>query len=101
MDPTQGSGSPLGSSQRGKEFLNQRIAQYVILERLGEGGVGIVFKAKDTRLDRFVALKVLRPQTGADNLRKLPFVQEAKAASALNHPNITHIYDIGPGARNR
>src|ERR1051326_2290607 len=95
MDPTPRSGSPLEPSEHGKDLLNKRVAHYLILEKLGEGGMGIVFKAKDTRLGRFVALKMMRPESVADPLRKQRFIQEAKSASALNHPNIIHIYDIG------
>ena len=56
--------------------------------------MGVVWKASDTHLDRFVAMKVLPPEKVADPERKRRFVQEAKAASALNHPNIIHLYDI-------
>src|SRR6185312_8248731 len=66
----------------------------IVVDRLGEGGMGVVYKARDTHLDRFVALKVLPPGKVADPERKRRFVQEAKAASALNHPNIVHVYDI-------
>src|SRR5260370_6708332 len=75
-------------------MLGTWIAHYVVVERLGQGGMGVVYKARDTHLDRFVALKVLPPERVADPERKRRFVQEAKAASALNHPNIVHIYDI-------
>lgn len=75
-------------------MLEQSIFFYQVLERLGEGGMGVVCKARDTRLDRFIALKVLRPEAAADPERKRHFVQEAKAASALNHPNIVTVYDI-------
>src|SRR6476619_5788716 len=61
---------------------------------IGRGGMGVVYKARDSHLDRFVAIKVLPPEKVADPERKRRFVQEAKAASALNHPNIIHIYDI-------
>src|SRR6266567_9313601 len=75
-------------------MLGKSIAHYLVVERLGQGGMGIVYKARDTHLDRFIALKVLPPERLADPERKRRFVQEAKAASALNHPNIVHIYDI-------
>src|SRR5271157_1280331 len=67
---------------------------FEILEKLGEGGMGVVYKARDTRLDRFVALKVLCVRTMSSPERLLRFVQEAKSASALNHPNIVTVHDI-------
>ena len=75
-------------------MLGQTVAHYRIDWKLGEGGMGVVYKAWDTHLDRFVAIKVLPPGRRTDTERQRRFVQEAKAASALNHPNIVHIYDI-------
>lgn len=75
-------------------MIGTRLLHYEIVSKLGEGGMGVVYKARDTHLDRFVAIKVLPPASVADPARKARFVQEAKAASALNHPNIIHIYDI-------
>ena len=75
-------------------MLPRSIGHYQIAEKLGEGGMGVVYKALDTRLERAVALKVLAADKVADPDRKRRFVQEAKAASALNHPNIITIYDI-------
>lgn len=74
-------------------MVGRTIAHYEILEKLGEGGMGVVYKARDTHLDRPVALKLLAPNRMADPDRKRRFIQEAKAASALNHPNIITIYD--------
>src|SRR5687767_11502113 len=75
-------------------MLQKTIRQYEILEKLGEGGMGVVYKARDTHLDRFVAVKVLPPERLADAERRRRFVQEAKAASSLNHPHIVVIHDI-------
>ena len=76
-------------------MIAETLSHYRILDRLGAGGMGVVYKARDTRLNRTVALKVLRPDLVADPARKTRFTAEAKAASALNHPNIITIYDIG------
>jgi serine/threonine protein kinase len=76
-------------------MIGQTIAHFVVIEKLGEGGMGVVYKVRDQHLDRFVALKVLQPAVVADPERRRRFVLEAKAASALNHPNIIHIYDFG------
>ncbi|HYK88426.1 MAG TPA: protein kinase, partial [Acidobacteriota bacterium] len=76
------------------DLTGRILLHYRIIEKIGEGGMGVIYKARDAHLDRTVAIKVLPAEAMADTERKRRFVQEAKTASALNHPNIIDIHDI-------
>src|SRR5262245_42523576 len=82
-------------TQQPRSLIGQQISSYQILALLGSGGMGVLYQARDTRLKRSVAIKVLPVDKVSDPERKRRFIQEAQAASALNHPNIITIYDIG------
>src|SRR5262245_3314857 len=87
--------APLLAVERDESLTGKSVGHYRIVSCLGKGGMGEVYRARDTKLDRTVALKILPADLSTDAERMRRFIREAKAASALNHPNVAHIYEIG------
>src|SRR6185503_11731990 len=83
------------ASRIGPRMTGRKLGNYDILDKLGEGGMGQVWRAKDARLNRSVAVKILPADVAGDPVRRERFEQEARALGALNHPNIVAVYDIG------
>ena len=76
-------------------MTGRAISHYRILDKLGEGGMGVVYRAEDLALQRTVALKLLPPELVSDPTRRDRFLKEARAASSINHPNIAQVYELG------
>jgi serine/threonine protein kinase len=81
-------------------MVGKTISHYRILEKVGEGGMGVVYRAEDTKLKRTVALKFLPPEMTGDPHARTRFIQEAQAAAALDHPNICAVFEIGEAEGN-
>lgn len=93
--PAYALAAPLIIASDAKAFFGKTIGHYQIIALLGKGGMGEVYRARDLKLDRTAALKILPAEVAAGAERMRRFIREAKAASALNHPNVAHIYEIG------
>src|ERR1044071_716839 len=96
-------GDPLQTSRSARMFRlslqpHEMLGPYEVVDLLGEGGMGAVYRAKDTRLGRFVAIKVLTNVNLSDRERLVRFEQEARATGLLNHPNLLTVYDVGTNA---